>query len=465
MKKLKAILFLFLSSSLLSPIFSQYNWQNLPNAPKSWRCDDMFFLNSQIGWVIHPYYDYLSPNQYGQVYKTWDGGATWMLMHDSSKTFYRSVGFIDSLHGWVGNLADTAHYAAIYGHQATQDTTPLYQTNDGGKTLTPVNLPQPHPAGICGISIVNDSIIFAYGRYIGPAGYVKTIDRGKTWIYKNMNSLAFGLVDGWFFNKDTGFITGASPAYKAQILSTVDGGNSWQIAYRSTRVDTDEVWKIFFPSRDTGYASIEYQPNVFTSSLRYFVKTTNGGKTWTEIPFIQNYDLEGIGFINDSTGWIGGDWELPTYITFDRGNTWLADNDFGVAEPPYWGGKGNNNISINRFRKLNDTLMFASGNTVYKLSGKITGINELSSNKYQVSNYPNPFTTQTTIEYSLSQECHNVKIEAFSNRGQLIFSQNLGSQSPGKHEFVFKGEMLSGAYFYTITSDEYTVTRKMIRVK
>ncbi len=463
MKKLFLLLITFIT---YTNSFSQYNWTDLPNAPKSWRNDDLFFLTPQMGWAIHACYTYLSPTQLGQIYRTKDGGNTWQLMKDSAQTFFRAIGFADSLTGWVGNLADTSR---IGGIPLTTDTIPLYQTNDGGHTWTPVNLPQPHPTGICGISVVTDSIIYAYGRWNSKdfnfyhVGYVKTTNKGLTWTYHDMSTYCYGMVDGWFFNKDTGFITGASTTYKAQILSTVDGGNTWTIAYKSTRADSDEVWKIFFPSRDTGYASIEYQPVVFNTSNRYCVKTTDGGISWTEMPFINSYDEEGIGFINDSIGWIGGAVCSPTYITYNGGKNWSPDYGFGISTPPYE--FCSNGFTINRFRKLSDTVMYASGNTVYKLSGKITGINELATAQSQVDNYPNPYTTQTTIEYTLRQLCHNVKLEVFAARGQIIFSRSFGSQELGKHQFIFNEGIPMGAYYYTITSDEYTVTRKMVRVK
>jgi photosystem II stability/assembly factor-like uncharacterized protein len=143
-------------------LIAQYNWKALPNAPKSWREDDMYFLNSNMGWVVHAYYPQNPGSQYGQIYKTVDGGNTWQLMKDSSKTFYRAIGFADSLTGWVGNLADTNKY---YGSALTPDTIPMYQTTDGGKTWFPVNLPNPHPVGICGISVISDSLVYAYGRW------------------------------------------------------------------------------------------------------------------------------------------------------------------------------------------------------------------------------------------------------------------------------------------------------------
>ena len=226
--KLKVLLSMFLCSFVICK--AQYAWQALPAAPVSYRFDDFYFINPDTGWAINPYYGLAIVKQYGRIFKTTDGGNTWQKLKDSSGTYYRSVGFVDALTGWIGNLADTAYDSANAG-RFTTDATPLYQTSDGGVTWTAVTLPNPHPAGICGISVVTDSVVFAYGRYSSPAGYVKTMDKGTTWVYKDMNSMAFGLIDGHFFNRDTGFITGMGTDMKAIILSTVDGGATWNYCY------------------------------------------------------------------------------------------------------------------------------------------------------------------------------------------------------------------------------------------
>jgi len=87
-------------------------------------------------------------------------------------------------------------------------------------------------------------------------------------------------------------------------------------------------------------------------------------------------------------------------------------------------------------------------------------------------NYPNPFNPETWIPYQLAKPAF-VVISIYSVDGKLIRTLELG-QLPvdvyhsksraaywdGQNEM---GEFVaSGIYFYTLTADDFTATRKMI---
>ncbi len=88
-----------------------------------------------------------------------------------------------------------------------------------------------------------------------------------------------------------------------------------------------------------------------------------------------------------------------------------------------------------------------------------------------VSNYPNPFNPTTTIEFSLPERSI-VKVEIFDILGRkvstLINNQELNT---GMQRLVWNGkndngvQMVSGAYLYRISSDKYSVTKKMMLIK
>jgi len=327
------ILILILISSAFKVCYSQtYEWQLLPDSPipdtVSKRFEDIHFINATTAYM---------PLYAGKVYKTTNEGNNWANIYTGSEHpfgKYRSIGFFNSQIGLLGTLNSLA---------------PLKRTTNGGITWTNASIPNPVPYGICGISIVNDSVAYACGRYAAPANVIKTTNKGANWSSIEMDlSLVRSLVDCYFWSEDSGIVVGGfnTSSYtfgNAVVMRTTNGGANWQRTYISSRTG-EWCWKISFVSRDVGYVSIERH-----SGLAYIIKTTNGGLNWADKVF-RTYDEEGIGFINENTGWIGG-WTGPTYETTNGGNNWYQTN---------WG------YYINRFRFINDTLAYAVGDRVYK---------------------------------------------------------------------------------------------------
>ncbi len=80
-------------------------------------------------------------------------------------------------------------------------------------------------------------------------------------------------------------------------------------------------------------------------------------------------------------------------------------------------------------------------------------------------NYPNPFNPTTTISYQLPKEA-NVKIEVFNVLGNKVEKLLDEKQPSGFYNIEFDASNhTSGIYFYRITADEFSKTKKMILVK
>ncbi len=93
----------------------------------------------------------------------------------------------------------------------------------------------------------------------------------------------------------------------------------------------------------------------------------------------------------------------------------------------------------------------------------VTGVDELGvpdrANLDQ--NYPNPFNPSTVIRYALTHRTA-VKLVVFNTLGQLVATLFDGEQGPGYHETRFDAAGLpGGVYFYRITADDFTQTRKL----
>lgn len=80
-------------------------------------------------------------------------------------------------------------------------------------------------------------------------------------------------------------------------------------------------------------------------------------------------------------------------------------------------------------------------------------------------NYPNPFNPATEISFAL-QKKGNVKLMVFNSKGELVRTLVDGKKNNGSHSVNFNASDLnSGLYFYKLTTDETSVTRKMLLLK
>jgi hypothetical protein len=92
------------------------------------------------------------------------------------------------------------------------------------------------------------------------------------------------------------------------------------------------------------------------------------------------------------------------------------------------------------------------------------GFDELySKSSFEVSqNFPNPANGTTTVTVSL-EEATTLSFELFNLMGQKVFEVPAQHYSSGVQTFTFDASSLSnGVYFYTVTSGETKVTKKMI---
>jgi photosystem II stability/assembly factor-like uncharacterized protein len=329
-------------------------WQKLDTVAYRGKQDDIHFIDSLRGWYV---------NGAGKIYATVDGGKTWSEQLSQSGTYFRTVGFVDAMNGFAGNIG-TDYFPNV------SDTRPLYRTRDGGKTWRVVeSLTEEQVKGLCAIDILHNRfvdagklesrvVIHAGGRVGGPAKLLRSLDGGETWQVIDMAPHTAMILDVKFFDAMNGIVFGASDAdvqrSHARILRTDDGGKTWKTAYESKR-PYEITWKGSFPSRNIGYATVQsYDPDP-ANSQRYVVKTTDGGKTWRELPLVNDAKVRefGIGFYDERLGWVGT--STGGYQTRDGGATWTFV-EMGRA--------------VNKIRVLptdRGLVAYAIGTDVYKL--------------------------------------------------------------------------------------------------
>lgn len=334
------------------PAEPPFTWRPT-NAPTASRTDDVWFNDPDNGWAV---------NANGQIVHTADGGNSWTGQLHEEDVYFRCIGFSSPKRGWAGTL--------------TPGKT-LYFTRNGGQTWSAAtNLPPLAPPAICGLSVVSDAIVYASGTNFPnrPARMMKTEDGGATWTAWSMKPWADLLIDCYFLDAKRGWVVGGKTDQpnptrknvKPVVLFTDDGGVTWTDRAGANQPDFplgEWGWKIQILDERLGFVSLE---NYDAGAI---LKTVDGGLTWTRHPVNdpqKNANLEGIGFIDENHGWVGG-WGDASFqrrtssATSDGGLTWRDANEIGK--------------NINRFRFFGKpvTVGYSSGETVYKLSSEPAG--------------------------------------------------------------------------------------------
>jgi len=170
--------------------------------------------------------------------------------------------------------------------------------------------------------------------------------------------------------------------------------------------------------------------------------------------------------------------------------TWQTATESNCAGFHLWRSETENNNYV----RLTDALLPGKGNSTskheyyyidqnvnknnfywYKLEelsrdGKSTfygpvnaNINKVVADNFTLhQNYPNPFNPKTIISYELPAGC-DVDLSIFNATGQKVANLVRGRQAAGFYQYAWDaGGLPGGVYFYRITADDFTQTRKLI---
>jgi hypothetical protein len=105
---------------------------------------------------------------------------------------------------------------------------------------------------------------------------------------------------------------------------------------------------------------------------------------------------------------------------------------------------------------------------VAQWNGLLTGVNnnQIAPDKFELSqNYPNPFNPTTKISFSIPKsETVNLTVyDASGKAAVLLVNEHMNA---GTHEITFNAsEFSSGVYFYTIKTNSFSSTKKMVLTK
>lgn len=102
-----------------------------------------------------------------------------------------------------------------------------------------------------------------------------------------------------------------------------------------------------------------------------------------------------------------------------------------------------------------------------------TSVNEFDAKPYSFNlypNYPNPFNPATTIDYELKQSGY-IELNIYNVFGQKVRSLIEGYDNAGKKSIVWDGRddlqrnVSSGVYIYSLNSDKYRISKKMLLIR
>lgn len=89
-------------------------------------------------------------------------------------------------------------------------------------------------------------------------------------------------------------------------------------------------------------------------------------------------------------------------------------------------------------------------------------INTSAETGLHLSNYPNPFNKQTTIQFSLTERSH-VQLNVYNMLGKIVFEGVNEFLDKGTHDFLWENNDFShGIYLCRLVVDDQKFTRKMV---
>lgn len=296
--------------------------------------------------------------------------------------------------------------------------------------------------------VSNSPFIFAGGEDYpsGNGGVYRSTNNGLTWAQISLNnqtvlSLAINGTTIYAGCDSNSFIGNGG------VYVSTNNGQNW--IYTSTFYNDVKSLLVIGSNVYAGTNSA-YPNGLF--------KSTNNGQNWTQTT-LNNKNI--LCLANYGTTIFAGCWNNGVYYSTNEGQNWTSINQgFGT------------NFTI-RALLIKNNYIFAGTyqNGIYRrpLSEIITKINNISSEitaKYSLmQNKPNPFNPLTKIQFDVAK-INDVLISVFDISGkelEVIVNERM---QPGTYEIEWNGEKYaSGIYFYTLYTNEYKETKRMILLK
>jgi photosystem II stability/assembly factor-like uncharacterized protein len=306
-------------------------------------------------------------------------------------------------------------------------------------------------------------------------GVYRTINNGVNWVQTSLNNqfiLTLAVIGNTIF-------AGTGSPQNDVYIST-NAGDNWSMV-------SDPGGDVFSLAIGGNYTFAGCGPNGI-------YRTSNNGANWTQTSLNSGifYDIETNGsliYAGSTSGLFlstnyGSNWtetSLSTQVIYsiavNGNNIFAATGNSGVYVSNNNGtnwiqrSEGLSGFNVQNLYILNNYIFAGafSGSILRRSLSEITGITNLSSetpSSFSLSqNYPNPFNPVTNIEFSVPKSSF-VKLAVFDITGREIETLVNQNMTAGTYKADWDASRYSsGIYFYTISSESYRETKKMMLVK
>ena len=395
-----------------------------------------------------------------------------------------------------------------WGFQRGLDNPKCVLTTDGGDHWNPVPLPAASQVTtIQSLYAINrDTAWIALDDSAGTTngGIFKTINGGKDWIKQETAFPGAGAhpVNICFFDADNGLCTGEPRSGYWEIYTTTDGGANW-IRVPSANIPAMASDDFF------GYGSGAGNSFWVNSASCSAYRTTNRGVTWSvtanifpaQAYFVQfafkdtlnglaiSYFGDEINKVSSSTD--GGEswtrlpappsspsFSEPTYVPGTNGTYFVTSNkNIGYPESTSPGSIYTNDSGLtwNLVDKLaHGSASFADnktgwsagcGDTIFKWKSEfpigIGDVNLLNRNVTLSQNYPNPFSSSTSIQIHIPVSS-KVILKIYDIQGREVETLVDEKKPAGTFNTTFNsGQLSNGIYYYRLQVGESVQTKKL----
>lgn len=348
---------------------SGWCWQN--PRPTGNRVNTVFFIDATTGW---------RGGDNGEIFKTTDGGATWVRQTTGISASILAIRFFDATTGWA-----TGTFGAVL------------RTVDGGVTWKVAKLPDSQYGSSADLRFINASD--AKNVYIGPVagnggfgGLSVSNDGGVTW--RPLASVPHAITPGGKFwslqGNGVSLSTDGGSSYRSVLslklpagYNYFDSSNLWAIddqrVVALTRASNFDFTTYRWNYVETLYITIDGGANWSTrervstdSSLNLqrivdvsadgttllgsgygaLMRSTDGGKTWDSLPSPSTL-YDGVSYMPLGGGEIAAQSYSGMWLSKDAGLTWTK---LSVPQRD----NGNVSVSLNSLRRIDVAALMLS---------------------------------------------------------------------------------------------------------